>query len=136
MSNQDFLSVRSQYNVVVSHGGENEQSRLFVSEVTIQCSCRRFVIILCWHRSGTGLAQIDFSPSFLVLFVALCFCLLGLASFPGLPRFFCSSVSVDNNTRMRFRRPSVSVYYCQRKPKNRKNRVGLGTRLFWSLIPH
>ena len=24
-----------------------------------------------------------------------------LASFPGLPRFFCSSVSVDNNTRMR-----------------------------------
>ena len=24
----------------------------------------------------------------------------GLASFPGLPRFFCSSVSVDNNTRM------------------------------------
>ena len=40
--------------------------------------------------------------------------------------FFCSSVSVDNNTRMRkggekrfrvFRRPSASVYYCQRKPK-------------------
>ena len=71
----------------------------------------------------------------------------GLASFPGLPRFFCSSVSVDNNTRMRkggekrgraaknaevfhvFRRPSTSVYYCQRKPKNRKNGVGLGTRL-------
>ena len=24
-----------------------------------------------------------------------------VASFPGLPRFFCSSVSVDNNTRMR-----------------------------------
>ena len=23
-----------------------------------------------------------------------------VASFPGLPRFFCSSVSVDNNTRM------------------------------------
>ena len=28
-----------------------------------------------------------------------------------------------------FHRPSVSVYYCQRKPKNRKNGVGLGTRL-------
>ena len=28
-----------------------------------------------------------------------------------------------------FRRPSASVYYCQRKPKNRKNGVGLGTRL-------
>ena len=52
-----------------------------------------------------------------------------LASFPGLPRFFCSSVCVDNNTRMLFRRPSASVYYCQRKPKNRKNGVGLGTRL-------
>ena len=25
---------------------------------------------------------------------------LGLASFPGLPRSFCSSVCVDNNTRM------------------------------------
>ena len=61
-------------------------------------------------------------------------CTLGIASFPGLPRFFCSSVSVDNNTRMRkgvFRRPSASVYYCQRKPKNRKNGVGLGTRLLW-----
>ena len=41
--------------------------------------------------------------------------------------FFCSSVSVDNNTRIH--RPSASVYYCQRKPKNRKNGVGLGTRL-------
>ena len=41
--------------------------------------------------------------------------------------FFCSSVSVDNNTWMR---PSASVYYCQRKPKNRKkNGVGLGSRL-------
>ena len=28
-----------------------------------------------------------------------------------------------------FRRPSAPVYYCQRKPKNRKNGVGLGTRL-------
>ena len=28
-------------------------------------------------------------------------CALNVASFPGLPRFFCSSVSVDNNTRMR-----------------------------------
>ena len=28
-----------------------------------------------------------------------------------------------------FRRPSASVYYCQRKLKNRKNGVGLGTRL-------
>ena len=28
-----------------------------------------------------------------------------------------------------FRRPSASVYYCQRKPKNRKNGVGLITRL-------
>ena len=28
-------------------------------------------------------------------------CTLQLASFPGLPHFFCSSVSVDNNTRMR-----------------------------------
>ena len=28
-----------------------------------------------------------------------------------------------------FRRPSISMYYCQQKPKNRKNRVGLGTRL-------
>ena len=27
------------------------------------------------------------------------------------------------------RRSSASVYYCQRKPKNRKNGVGLGTRL-------
>ena len=56
-----------------------------------------------------------------------------VASFPGLPRFFCSSVSVDNNTRMRkggvFRCPSASVYYCQRKPKNRINGVGLETRL-------
>ena len=43
-----------------------------------------------------------------------------LASFPGLPRFFCSSVSVDNNTPMGVEgRPSASVYYCQRKPKNR-----------------
>ena len=32
-----------------------------------------------------------------------------VASFPGLPRFFCSSVSVDNNTRMRKGRPSASV---------------------------
>ena len=60
-----------------------------------------------------------------------------LASFPGLhvPRFFCSSVSVDNNTRMRKggeKRPSASMYYCQRKPKNRKNGVGLGTRLITS----
>ena len=28
-----------------------------------------------------------------------------------------------------FCHPSTSVYYCQRKPKNRKNGVGLGTRL-------
>ena len=54
-----------------------------------------------------------------------------IALFPGLPR---SSVSVDNNTRIRkglffAARPSASVYYCQRKPKNRKNGVGLGTRL-------
>ena len=45
-----------------------------------------------------------------------------LASFPGLPRFFCSSIS-------------VSVHYCQRKPKNRKNGVGLGTRLVLALFP-
>ena len=34
-----------------------------------------------------------------------------------------------------FRRPSASVYYCQRKPKNRKNGVpvGLGTRLVMGL---
>ena len=57
---------------------------------------------------------------------------LHLASFPGLPRFFCSSVSVDNNTRMRKggeKRPSA---YCQQKPKNRKNGVGLGTRLHYT----
>ena len=41
-------------------------------------------------------------------YIRLCFCVkhlnVGLsyvASFPGLPRFFYSSVSVDNNTRMR-----------------------------------
>ena len=28
-------------------------------------------------------------------------CMYKLASFPGLPHFFCSSVSVDNNARMR-----------------------------------
>ena len=55
--------------------------------------------------------------------------LFGLASFPGLPVFFCSSVSVENNTQMWKGGPSASVYYCQRKPKNRKNGVGLGTRL-------
>ena len=37
---------------------------------------------------------------------------VALASFPGLPRFFCYSVSVDNNTRMRKGGPSASVYYC------------------------
>ena len=46
-----------------------------------------------------------------------------VASFPGLPHLFCSSVSVDNNTRMQ-----KGGDYCQQKPKN-KNRVGLGTRL-------
>ena len=53
--------------------------------------------------------------------------LLVLASFPGLPRFFCSSVCVDDNTQMR---KSAFVYHCQRKPKNRKNGVGLGMRLY------
>ena len=42
-----------------------------------------------------------------------------VVSFPGLPGFFfCSSVCVDG-----------CAYYRQRKLKNRKNRVGLGTRL-------
>ena len=80
-----------------------------------------------------------------------CMCIMqsgwNVASFPGLPRFFCSSVSVDNNTRMRkggekrgvFRRPSASVYYCQRKPKNRKKRGRPGNEARWnatSLIGH
>ena len=30
---------------------------------------------------------------------------------------------------LRFPLTIMSVYYCQRKPKNRKNGVGLGTRL-------
>ena len=63
-----------------------------------------------------------------------------LTSFPGLSRFFCSSVSVDNNTRMRkgglplFSPPfciRVLIINCQRKPKNRKNGVGLGMRLHY-----
>ena len=35
-----------------------------------------------------------------------------------------------------FRRPSSSVYYCQRKPKNRKNGGGLGTRLLYPCCAH
>ena len=48
-----------------------------------------------------------------------------VASFPGLPRFFCSSVSVDNNTRMRkgFR------VLLSTETEEQKNGVGLGTRL-------
>ena len=53
-----------------------------------------------------------------------------LASFPGLPRFFCSSVSVDNNTRMR----KGGEYHCQWKQE--KNGVGLGTRLRISICCH
>ena len=55
-----------------------------------------------------------------------------VASFPGLPRarFFCSSVCVDSNTRMRKggeKRLSPPfrirvLLSCQRKPKNRKKR--------------
>ena len=53
-----------------------------------------------------------------------------LASFPGLPRFFCSSVSVDNNTRMR--KGGEKLHPCIIVNGNRrteKNGVGLGTRL-------
>ena len=35
-----------------------------------------------------------------------------VASFPGLPRFFCSSVSVDNNTRMRRKKFAALPHPC------------------------
>ena len=48
-----------------------------------------FPVPVYWLLGGLGKMCLSFLPT------------NGLASFPGLPRFFCSSVSVDNNTRMR-----------------------------------
>jgi len=48
--------------------------------------------------------------------IGLCTSALMLASFPGLPRFFCSSVFVQYNTRKR---------------KSAKNGEGLGTPIMW-----
>ena len=47
-----------------------------------------------------------------------------IASFPGLPRFFCSSVSVDNNTRMRKGRPSASVLSTETEEQKKRGRPG------------
>ena len=47
-----------------------------------------------------------------------------IASFPGLPHFFCSSVCVDNNTHVEVRAGLPHLCnYCQRKPKNRKKQA-------------
>ena len=52
-----------------------------------------------------------------------------LALFPGLPRFFCSSVCVDNNTRIR-------VLLSMQTEEQKKNGLGLGTRLHFCYIYH
>ena len=63
-----------------------------------------------------------------VKFIAEIFSQTLLASFQSLPRF-CSSVCIQYNTwkQKSIRRSSASVYYTERKQKN-KNGGGLGTK--------
>ena len=81
-------------------------------------------IILDMHK---GVKRVCKLPCWRVCYVATYKCSLDvrLASFPGLPRF--SVLRFPLTIIHGYGR--AAVYYCQRKPKNRKNGVGLGTRL-------
>ena len=86
-------------------------------------------IILDMHK---GVKRVCKLPCWRVCYVATYKCSLDvrLASFPGLPRF--SVLRFPLTIIHGYGR--AAVYYCQRKPKNRKNGVGLGTRLMYGSI--
>ena len=65
------------------------------------CCCVLFAVPAATHMNRLFLRNSGSSKALLEWLLQYDTHMNYIASFPGLPRFFCSSVSVDNNTRMR-----------------------------------